>query len=188
MTPAKRLLYREDAYQREAPGLVVDHTPEGGVIVEPPLFFPSGGGQPGDSGWLEWGGKSCPIATSITAPDRQSSILVPGEAAPLPPLGAHVVQVLDWRRRYLHMRMHTALHLLSVVIPLPISGGQIGAGSGWLDFRMPVPSSNHEVIEEALNMLIDRDLEVSEGTISQAELAARPEFGENHVCRSTTRC
>ncbi|MFW2586777.1 alanyl-tRNA editing protein [Sagittula sp. SSi028] len=169
-------LYRQDAYLREAPGRVVDITPEGGVIVEPALFYPKGGGQPGDSGWLEWDGIRLPIATAVKSEDGQRSVLVPAEPMALPPMGAHVVQVLDWDLRYRHMRMHTALHLLSVVIPLPVTGGQIGPQTGRLDFLMPEPPSDREAIAEQLNALVDRDLEVSEGWISEAELTARPEL------------
>lgn len=170
------LLYREDVYRREAPGRVIAHTPEGGVIVDPPLFYPKGGGQPGDSGWLEWDGIKLPIATAVKAEDGLSSVLVPAEPMPLPPKGAHVVQVLDWDRRHRHMRVHTALHLLSVVIPLPVTGGQIGAGSGRLDFMMPEPPTDRAALEAALNGLVDRDLEVSEGWITEDELDQRPEL------------
>ncbi|MEQ5870566.1 alanyl-tRNA editing protein [Sagittula sp. NFXS13] len=171
-----RFLYHEDAYLREAPGRVTAHTPEGGVIVDPPLFYPKGGGQPGDSGWIEWDGKSMPVATAVKAEDRLASVLVPSEPMGLPPVGAHVLQVLDWDRRHRHMRVHTALHLLSVIIALPVTGGQIAAQGGRLDFLMPEPPTDREGIEDALNALVDRDLEVSEGWIAEEELDARPEL------------
>ncbi|CUH76821.1 alanyl-tRNA editing protein [Tropicibacter naphthalenivorans] len=167
------LLYRDDAYAREAPGRVVGYTDEGGVIVTPCLFYPTGGGQPGDSGWLEWDGKKLPIATAVKGDDGLS-VLVPAEPAALPPKGAHVVQVLDWERRHRHMRIHTALHLLSVVIPLPVTGGKISAGTGRLDFMMPEPPEDRDALEAALNDLVDRDLAVSEDWITTAELDANP--------------
>lgn len=169
------LLYRQDAYRREAPGRVLGHTEEGGVIVSPSLFYPTGGGQPGDSGWLEWDGARLPIATAVKGEDGLS-VLVPAEPAALPPKGAHVVQVIDWERRHRHMRVHTALHLLSVVIPLPVTGGKIGTDTGRLDFMMPDPPEDRDALERALNDLIDRDLEVSEDWITEDELAARPEL------------
>ncbi len=169
------ILYREDPYRREVPGVVVGHTPEGGVVVEPALFYPKGGGQPGDNGWLEWDGQRMAIATAVKG-DTDLSVLVPAEPVALPPVGAHVVQVLDWERRHKYMRMHTALHLLSVVVPLPVTGGQIGAGTGRLDFLMPEPPSNRDALEEALNTLVDRDLEVTEGWVSEEELDSRPEL------------
>jgi Ser-tRNA(Ala) deacylase AlaX len=170
------LLYREDAYAREAQGVVTGHTPEGGILVEPALFYPKGGGQPGDSGWLEWGGHKLSIATALKAEDGVSSVLVPAEPMALPPVGAKVFQAIDWELRHRYMRVHTALHLLSVVIPLPVTGGQIGAGTGRLDFMMPEPPTDRDGIERALNALIDRDLEVTDGWIAEAELDARPEL------------
>lgn len=166
-------LYRTDPYTREAEGTVTGHTAEGGVIVEPALFYPTGGGQPGDSGWLEWDGKSLPIATTVKG-EGGASVLVPAEPSALPPKGAKLVQVLDWERRHRHMRVHTALHLLSVVIPLPVTGGNIGAQGGRLDFAMPEPPEDRTALERALNQLIDRDLQVSDLWITEAELDANP--------------
>lgn len=166
-------LYRQDAYVRDAQSVVTGHTEEGGIIVEPALFYPTGGGQPGDSGWLEWDGRRLAIATTVKGEDG-ASILVPAEPEALPPKGAHVMQVLDWERRHKHMRVHTALHLLSVVVPLPVTGGSIGAGTGRLDFKMPEPPQDLQVLEESLNRLIDRDLPVTEGWISEDELDANP--------------
>ncbi|MBS0123053.1 alanyl-tRNA editing protein [Thetidibacter halocola] len=166
-------LYRTDPYRREAPGVVIGHTEEGGVIVEPTLFYPQGGGQPGDSGWLEWDGRSLPIATTVKG-EGGTSVLVAAEPARLPPKGAHVLQVLDWERRHRHMRVHTALHLLSVVIPLPVTGGNIGAGTGRLDFAMPEPPDDREGLERALNAMVDQDLPVSDLWIDEAELDANP--------------
>ena len=166
-------IYRGDPYAREAQGVVTGHTDEGGVIVEPALFYPKGGGQPGDSGWLEWDGRSLPIATTVKG-EYGESVLVPAEPSALPPRGARVVQVLDWERRHRHMRVHTALHLLSVVIPLPVTGGQIGAQGGRLDFAMPEPPEDRAALERALNALVDRDLPVSDLWISEEELDANP--------------
>jgi misacylated tRNA(Ala) deacylase len=93
---------------------------------------------------------------------------------PLPPVGTVVHQVLDWDRRHRLMRVHTALHLLSVVIPLPVTGGQIGADRGRLDFDMPEPPEDIEALNEALNVFIDADLPVTESWITDAELMANP--------------
>jgi misacylated tRNA(Ala) deacylase len=92
----------------------------------------------------------------------------------MPPVGTVVTQHLDWDRRHRHMRVHTALHLLSVVIPLPVTGGQIGTERGRLDFDMPDPPSDLARIEMALNALIDRDLPVTQSWITDAELAENP--------------
>ncbi|MBY6161371.1 alanyl-tRNA editing protein [Mameliella alba] len=168
-------LYLDDPYLRDADAEVIALTDEGGVVLSRSVFYPTGGGQPGDSGWLEWGSQSLQIATAVKG-DGGGAVLVPAEPARLPPVGTRVQQTLDWERRHRHMRIHTALHLLSVVIPLPVTGGQVGAGTGRLDFLMPEPPEDREAVEQALNRLVDRDLEVTEGWISEAELDARPEL------------
>ncbi len=169
------LLYRTDAYARDVESRVVSHTAEGGVILEPNLFYPKGGGQPGDSGFIAWDGQQLPIATAVKDEDN-ASILVPAEPRALPPVGAYVTQSLDWDRRHKHMRIHTALHLLSVVIPLSVTGGAIAAGKGRLDFMMPEPPADKDALERALNDLVDRDLVVGEEWITGADLDAHPEL------------
>ncbi|WP_439524668.1 alanyl-tRNA editing protein [Marivita sp.] len=151
----------------------MSHTEEGGIVLDQALFYPTGGGQPGDSGWIDWDGQTLAIATTVKG-GAGESVLVPAEPARLPPVGAHVVQRLDWERRHKHMRIHTALHLLSVVIPLPVTGGSIGAGRGRLDFMMPEPPEDRDALEDELNRLIDRDLVVSESLITDADLEANP--------------
>lgn len=167
------LVFRADPYLRDLAATVVGHSDEGGVILDRTVFYPTGGGQPGDSGWLDWAGDTLPVATTVKG-DVDTCVLVPSEPLPLPPIGAQVEQRLDWERRHKHMRIHTALHLLSVIIPLPVTGGAIGTGRGRLDFMMPEPPENKEALEEALNQLIDRDLVVSEEWITDAELDANP--------------
>lgn len=166
-------LFRSAPYLRETGGMVVGHTPEGGVVLDRSLFYPSGGGQPGDAGWLAWQGGRIEIATALKG-EAGSIILVPAAPTDLPAIGAAVVQTLNWDRRHRHMRVHTALHLLSVVIPLPVSGGQIGAEKGRLDFDMPDPPDDVPALQARLNGLIDRDMQVTESWISDAELAAAP--------------
>jgi len=167
------MLFREDAYLAEAPARVVAHTQEGGVVLDRTVFYPSGGGQPGDSGRLDWQGGHLPVATTVKG-EGDAIALVPGAPQPLPPAGAEVVQVLDWERRHRFMRMHTALHLLSVVIPLPVTGGQVGEARSRLDFDMPEAPADRETLESQLAMLVDRDLAVTEDWITDAELDANP--------------
>jgi misacylated tRNA(Ala) deacylase len=168
-----RLLFREDAYLRTAPACVIGHTPEGGILLDQSIFYATGGGQPGDSGHLLWDGGRIPVATTVKAEGGRIA-LVPAGPVAMPPLGAEVSQVLDWDRRHRLMRMHTALHLLSVVIPLPVTGGQIGAERGRLDFDMPEAPADIAALNAALAALIDRDLPVTEDWITDAELAANP--------------
>lgn len=167
------LLFRADPYMAEAEARVLALTSEGGIVLDRSIFYPSGGGQPGDSGWIEWEGGRLAIATTLKVEGGRIA-LVPAEALPLPPPGATLTTCLDWDRRHRHMRVHTALHLLSVVLPFPVTGGQIGAGRGRLDFDMPDPPEDAGAIEAALNRLIEADLPVTEVWITDAELEANP--------------
>ncbi|WP_370304428.1 alanyl-tRNA editing protein, partial [Pseudooceanicola sp.] len=145
----------------------------GAVLLDRSLFYATGGGQPGDSGWLEWSGGRMAVADTVKA-GPEDIALVPAEGAVAPPLGADVTQQIDWERRWGHMRVHTALHLLSVVIPLPVTGGAISQGRGRLDFNMPEAPADKAALEAELAALIARDLEVSDSWITDAELDANP--------------
>lgn len=166
-------LFRTDPYLREASATVTGHTTEGGVLLDQTLFYPTSGGQPGDSGALVWHGGALPVATAVKAGPLDIA-LVPADAVALPPVGTVVTQRLDWDRRHRHMRVHTALHLLSVVIPLPVTGGQIGTDRGRLDFDMPDPPADIAAIEDKLNTLIGLDLQVTDQWITDDELLANP--------------
>ena len=167
------LLFRADSYLTEAEAVVIAHTPEGGIVVSASVFYPTGGGQPGDSGQIAWLGGALAIATAVKVEGGHVA-LVPAEARAMPPVGTLIRQQLDWDRRHRLMRVHTALHLLSVVIPLPVTGGQIGPDRGRLDFDMPEAPANVEAWGLAINRLIDRDLLVAEDWITDAELEANP--------------
>ncbi|WP_050927733.1 alanyl-tRNA editing protein [Aestuariivita boseongensis] len=168
-------LYLQDAYLRKATGRVVAHTPEGGIVLDQSVFYPTSGGQPGDSGHITWDGGEMPVASAAKA-DGGAIALVPGAAHGLPPIGADVLQEIDWTRRFAHMRVHTALHLLSVVVPLPVTGGSISVGKGRLDFDMPDAEIDKDALAAQLNEIAARDLAVTEDWITDAELDAQPEL------------
>ena len=166
-------LFRADPYLAEAEARVTAHTPEGGVVLDRTVFYPTGGGQPGDSGRLVWEQGSLTIATTLRAEDGQIA-LIPAEGQTLPPVGTDLRQILDWARRHRIMRMHTALHLLSVVIPLPVTGGSVGEARSRLDFDMPEAPGDRDALDAQLNYLVERDLAVEESWITEAELDANP--------------
>ncbi|WP_264213390.1 alanyl-tRNA editing protein [Leisingera thetidis] len=173
--PTSEPLFRKDAYARMTEAEVLAHTERGGIILDRTLFYATGGGQPGDSGQLLWGDGQCTIATTVKG-ENSAVVLVPHEGETLPPAGTPVTQVLDWDRRYGHMRVHTALHLLSVVIPLEVTGGSVSAEKGRLDFNMPEAPEDKQALQDQLQALIDRDLEVTEDWISDEELEANPQL------------
>ena len=168
-----KLLYLEDSYRTEAFATVLDITEKGCVLLDESLFYPTSGGQPGDSGHLIWadGEMNIEIAQKI---DDGTVVLVPAGGQPLPVVGTKLTQSIDWDKRYRHMRMHTALHLLSVVIPLPVTGGAITAEKSRLDFDMPEAPREKEEISDRLNALIQRELITRETWINEEELDNNP--------------
>lgn len=173
MTAEDAPLFLQDAYATRATGRVVAHPEGGGVVIEPALFYATSGGQPGDQGTLAWEDRILDIAT--TRKTNDGPCLMPADPdAVLPAVGAQVEQSIDGALRLRHMRVHTALHLLSVVIPLPVTGGSISATKGRLDFDMPDAPGDKAALEAELNTLIVRDYEVTERWITDAELDADP--------------
>ncbi len=169
-------LFRDDAYLTECTATVTAINDRGGIVLDRSVFYPTGGGQPGDTGVLFWDGGETPVAVAVKGEAPDEVVHVPAEGAPVPPAGAEVTARLDWDRRYRHMRVHTALHLLSVVIPLPVTGGSISAEKGRLDFDMPEAPEDKEALEAQLNTLIAGDHAVTDEWITDEELAARPEM------------
>lgn len=168
-------LFRDDAYARDCEATVVAVTPEGGIVLDRTVFYAQGGGQPGDTGALRLAdGRTIPIRSTVYGPDRQTILHLPAEDAPLAAPGDPVTAVLDWEPRLARMRVHTALHLLSVVLPYPVSGGSIGTGDGRLDFDIPDAGLDKADIAARLNDLVQRDAAVSDRWISDAELDANP--------------
>jgi misacylated tRNA(Ala) deacylase len=114
------------------------------------------------------------IATTVYGDSNADIVHVPGDTEPLPQPGEKLTAVLDWERRHTHMRIHTGLHLLSVVPPYPVTGGQIGADEGRLDFSIDGEVPAKEEVEEKLNALIAADYRVTTEWITDEELAASP--------------
>ncbi|MBF9029742.1 alanyl-tRNA editing protein [Rhodobacterales bacterium HKCCE3408] len=166
-------LFRADAYRKSATARVTGLTTEGGVVLDRSLFYARAGGQPGDSGRITWKGGRLSVATAVKG-EGESIVLLAAEPAELPPVGAEIEQHIDWDRRYGHMRVHTALHLLSVALPWPVTGGAISTDKGRLDFDMDGPPPDKAVVEGQLNMLVERDLAVTEDWISEEDLDANP--------------
>lgn len=170
------LLFRTDAYLTETPATIVAINERGGIALDRTVFYATGGGQPGDAGVLiRADGSEVAIGTAIYDPEDKSRVLhVPLEGqAPLS-VGESVTAKLDWERRLKRMRIHTALHLLSVVLPYPVTGGAIGDGDGRLDFDIPEGGLDKADLTEKLNALVARNAAISERWITDAELDANP--------------
>ncbi|MEM9048898.1 MAG: alanyl-tRNA editing protein [Pseudomonadota bacterium] len=166
-------LFNADAYAQTADAQLVAATEEGALILAESLFYPTGGGQPGDRGHVVLNGATVEIETTVKG-EGGAILLLPRAGQERPKPGARGTQHLDWPHRYRVMRMHTALHLLSVVLPFPVSGGAIGAEKSRLDFNMPDAPEDKAALQDALNALIAADHPVTETWISDIELAANP--------------
>jgi misacylated tRNA(Ala) deacylase len=134
---------------------VVASGPEG-VVLDRTVFYARGGGQPGDTGTLRWGGGTMAVADTVKG-EGDAILHMPEAGATLPPVGMVVEAAIDWQRRYAHMRMHTAMHLLcSLIKGAAVTGGAVGADRSRLDFDLPNPPLKED-IEAGLNALIEAD-------------------------------
>jgi misacylated tRNA(Ala) deacylase len=167
-------LFREDAYQAKTEAIVLVSEPQG-IALDRTVFYPQGGGQSGDQGMLELeDGAVLLIVNTVYDSDRATILHVPAAGGALPRPGARVTARVDWDLRYKRMRAHTALHLLSVVAPYPVTGGSVGDAEGRLDFDSGEAALDKADIERRLNELIARDAAVSHRWIADAELEANP--------------
>ncbi len=170
------LLFRDDAYARSCPARVTA-VDERGIRLDRTVFYPTGGGQPGDRGVLRLAsGTEIAIIDAVKGEAPDEVIHVPAPGAALPEPGAEVTAEIDWARRHRLMRMHTCLHLLCAVVPGAVTGGQVSDGKGRLDFDVPGASLDKEAIAARLNALIAEGHPVAARWISDAEMAARPEL------------
>jgi len=170
------LVFRSDAYARECEAIVLGLNERGGVVLDRTIFYATAGGQPGDRGWIECVSARIDIAATVYGEDKASVVHVPSAPAPLKP-GDRVTAHLDWDLRHRHMRVHTALHLLCSRVPFPVTGGQIGADGGRLDFDIDDPDAvTREALTEAINRLIEEDHPVGERWITDEEMDAHPEL------------
>jgi misacylated tRNA(Ala) deacylase len=178
-------LYRADAYLRDCTARVLAVNDRGGIILDRTVFYASAGGQPGDTGMLEIeGGGTCPIATTVYDTDKTTIVHVAAEGAQPPAPGQAVRAVLDWDTRARLMRMHTCLHLLCALVKFPVTGGQVGAEEGRLDFDIEDAAAvDKDTLTARLNELIAADHRVSERWITDAELAANPQLVRTMVVK-----
>lgn len=169
-------LFRADSYLKECEAIVVSAGPEG-IVLDRTIFYPVGGGQPGDSGTLRLAdGRTIRITDTRKGETGILHIPENPEAADLPAAGEPVTATLDWERRHRHMRMHTALHLMCASVAGNVTGGQVGAERSRLDFDLPEVSFTKEELAEKLNALIAADHPVGARWITDAEMAAQPDL------------
>ncbi|WP_250534305.1 alanyl-tRNA editing protein [Caballeronia sp. AZ10_KS36] len=178
-----RALFREDAYQRrcEATVTAID---EAGIHLDQTVFYPLGGGQAGDAGTLTLAdGTVIAIADTRKAkfegatPDDAVHVPAPGQEDSLAKLevGDTVSAEIDWERRYRHMRLHTASHLICAVLPYPVDGCSITTDYARLDLATVEPIER-EAVEAKLRELVGGSHDVRTEWITDDEMSARPEL------------
>lgn len=174
-------VFRDEPYSQTCDAIVVAVNALGGIVLDRTVFYATGGGQPGDCGVLKTSdGQTVEIATTVKGREEDGGpeilVHVPAEGQPTLATGTRVTAEIDWDRRHKLMRVHTCLHLLSAVVPFPVTGGQVNDGKGRLDFAIPENNLDKEEITAELNRLIETDSVVGDDWITNDELAANPEL------------
>ena len=175
MTTAMPMCY-EDSYAKELRAVVTDVDDEW-IELDQTIFYPLGGGQPGDSGtFADARGNVFKVLDTRkgAGPGKIRHQLDTADHGLAP--GDPVDTALDWERRYKHMRMHTSMHLLGSLIPAPVTGGSVGADKSRLDFDLGDHQINKEDLTTRMNELVNGAHPVQFGTISAAELDEKPEL------------
>ncbi|MDE0391204.1 MAG: alanyl-tRNA editing protein [Rhodospirillales bacterium] len=173
--PPTELLFRADPYARSCEARI-SAAEAGAVRLDRTVFYPEGGGQPGDTGVLRTeDGTEFAVRDTRKGDGADDVIHLIDPDSPPPAPGSRVTAEIDWERRYRHMRMHTCLHLLSAVIDAPVTGGQLSAEKGRLDFDVD-SKPEKTAVQDELNALIARDFPVAARWISDEALAAQPEL------------
>ena len=170
-----RQVYYKDSYRKELAAKVTDIADEW-IGLDQTIFYPEGGGQPGDTGTLQADGKRFAIIDTRKgeAPGQIRHQLETADHGLK--VGDEVTLSLDWDRRYRHMRMHTCLHLLGSLIPVPVTGGSVGAEKSRLDFDIGEHQLDKDDLTGKLNALIEEAHPITFGTITEQELDEKPEL------------
>lgn len=169
-------IFRSDAYVKECEATVTGVDPQG-IRLDRTVFYPTGGGQPGDTGTLIFPeGEVVRIVDTVKGVQPGEIVHVTEEAVSDSLVGSSLVARIDWDRRYLLMRSHTCLHLLGAVIPAGVTGGSVREGSGRLDFDLPESTLDKDHITAELTRLIAEDHPIGTRWITDEELADQPEL------------
>jgi misacylated tRNA(Ala) deacylase len=177
------IAYR-DAYARSTDAAVtaVVETDRGpGIVLDRTVFYPGGGGQPADTGWVESADGSA--SWTVVAATKQGDDVVHLIAAGVDPpvVGGAVCAAIDWDRRHLLMRTHTALHALCGVVwrdyGAQVTGGNMEPGSGRMDFEFERMSGELvATIEAAVNRELAAARDVRVNVLPRDEAFAIPDL------------
>ena len=166
-------IFRSDPYLSSSEATVVAVREEG-LILDKTVFYPEGGGQPGDIGRITNNIFGADVTNTIKSTDgilhltdnKLGSISV----------GDNVEIDIDWERRYSLMRMHTALHILCSIVDGAVTGGSVGVQKSRLDFDIPGERPDKESLTQQLMEIVDRNYPVVSSWISDQELQENPDL------------
>ncbi len=182
-------IFRDDAYARttEAQILAVN---DDGIVLNQTVFYPEGGGQPGDRGSITLSDDDAITIIDTRKNEAGELLHIPAAGQAMPAVDDRVTASIDWDYRYKHMRTHTCLHLLCALIPYDVTGGSISQVKGRLDFDMSEPLDK-EAVQQALSQLIADDRSVAYRWITDAEMennmdlvrtmSVKPPMGQDRV-------
>jgi len=170
-------VFYQDSYQKTHNSEVIKLRDDG-VILASTIFYPLGGGQPGDTGILTINGHDYPVIDTCYDEDCESIIHFFDESSDFSDinLGDHVDMAIDWERRHRLMRMHTSMHLICSLINAQATGGSVVERKSRLDFDLQGQVIDKEHLTAELNKLVAKGIPVNIGTISDAELEQNPEL------------
>ncbi len=166
-------LFREDSYLKECDAVVVA-IDDDAIVLDRTVFYPMGGGQAADTGTIHWEGGSATVIDTRYGDGGAIRHIVEENAA-RPQAGDQVRASIDWDRRYRHMRMHTALHLLGSILKYGVTGGNISAEKSRLDFDME-DTIDKEEVTRGLKALVEENHSISCRWITDEELEAQPDL------------
>lgn len=165
--------YYEDSYIKTLSAIVTDV--DGACIeLDRTIFYPEGGGQPGDTGELIYGNTTLRIEDTRKGASPDTIVHRLASAGHDLSVGDPVTIEIDWDRRYKHMRMHTCMHLLGSLIPVPVTGGSVGAEKSRLDFDLGDHQIDKDDLTQKLSALVEAAHPVVFETITDQELEENP--------------
>lgn len=176
MPPTTLKRFDDDAYLDHCQATVVAVS-EAGIELDQTVCYARSGGQAGDTGTLATAdGRVVTLTETVYADDRTRILHVPAPGMPALQPGDRVEVRIDWARRHRLMRLHTCLHLLGSVIPVPVTGCGISPDAARIDFDLPESTLDKADLTARLNALIDARTPVGIDRITPEQLAAQPDL------------
>lgn len=172
------LLFLDDSYQRTCDATVTEITDDGQVVLDRTILYPTGGGQPNDTGTMT-NGNTCWVVNGVKK--RAADVLHAIEGDSRPGVGATLSMEVDWDRRYRLMRTHTAMHVLCGVIfrefGALVTGGNMALDKARMDFELEDLSADRvQRIETLANEAIANGLPVTWKQIPREEAFQIPDL------------